>query len=726
MSPPTQSTALDELIQKVLGYDAHADTELLTQAYYFSQQSHAKQVRASGKPFFEHPLAVAHILADLHLDVNTIITGLLHDTVEDTKVTSREIRLLFGKNIAFLVDGVTKITHIESLSTHAQRTEQYKKLLVAVSSDIRVLLVKLADRLHNMRTLYFFGSEEKKRRIARETINVYVPLAERIGLRKIKDELEDLAFTALNPDARHSIISRLKFLKAQNQDILTLMTEEFQNLFKKAGIKVDLKGREKTPYSIWLKMQKKNTSFENIADIIAFRILVESIAECYQVLGILHSNYHVIPGRFKDYLSLPKKNKYASLHTTLIGPFQRRVEIQIRTHKLEKIAEFGVAAHWEYKQGFKPENIHYKWLRELLELLEHSNRPEDFLAHTKLELFQDQVFCFSPKGDLLHLPKHATAIDFAYAVHSNIGNHCVGAKINGQLMPLKTELKNGDQVEILTSELQSPVPAWEHFAITPKAKANIRRFVRKKRRGEFEKIGKSFLEDVFQKEKVFFSEENLLAHLSDFSCDSLDDLYVFIGEGRIQPQTVLASVFPEKRVEPVQEKKLFENFWTPSSMLPISGLPLGVVIHFASCCYPLPGDRIFGLYEEKNKITIHRRECKWCAYQDNKDKDLLDLSWSSDAETLGGKYIGRVLLKLVNQPGALAIFSTLIAKMGTNIIHFKIQRRTSDYFEILVDLELTSVEKLEETIGTLKVSSWILSVERWNYYGTVNEIGDKP
>ncbi|HZT52128.1 MAG TPA: RelA/SpoT family protein, partial [Stellaceae bacterium] len=450
-----------ELVERVKAYDPAADEDALNRAYVYSMKAHGAQLRASGDPYFSHPVEVAGILAGMKLDGASIITGLLHDTVEDTVATLEDVERVFGAEIARLVDGVTKLSRIELQSDQTKQAENFRKLVLAMSEDIRVLLVKLADRLHNMRTLRFVADPEKRRRTARETMEIYAPLAERMGMHEMKDELEDLAFAELYPDARGSIIARLDFLREKGEDLPRRIIAELDETLRQGGVEAQLSGREKTPYSIWRKMQRKNVGFEQLADIMAFRIVVDSVEQCYQALGVLHSRYPVVPGRFKDYISTPKPNNYRSLHTGVIGPERQRIEVQIRTREMHEVAELGVAAHWVYKQAApNTEGRQYRWLRELLDILEHAPDPQEFLEHTKLEMFQDQVFCFTPKGDLIELPRGATPVDFAYAVHSQIGDTCVGAKINGRMLPLRTQLSNGDQIEIVTSKAQTPSPTW--------------------------------------------------------------------------------------------------------------------------------------------------------------------------------------------------------------------------------------------------------------------------
>ncbi|MBV9523056.1 MAG: bifunctional (p)ppGpp synthetase/guanosine-3',5'-bis(diphosphate) 3'-pyrophosphohydrolase, partial [Alphaproteobacteria bacterium] len=537
-----------ELVERVRAYDPGANEDALNRAYVFSMKAHGAQKRASGDPYFSHPVEVAGILAQMKLDGASIITGLLHDTVEDTVATLEDIERMFGPEIGRLVDGVTKLSRIELQSDHTKQAENFRKLVLAMSEDIRVLLVKLADRLHNMQTLRYIKDDEKRRRIARETMDIYAPLAERIGMHRMKDELEDLAFAELYPEARQSIQARLAFLREKGGGLVPRIIAALDQTFKNGGLKkAAVSGREKAPYAIWRKMQRKNVGFEQLSDIMAFRISVETVEDCYHALGILHSAYPVVPGRFKDYISTPKPNNYRSLHTGVIGPERQRIEVQIRTREMHEVAELGVAAHWTYKQDRpKTEGKQYRWLRELLDILEHASGPEEFLEHTKLEMFQDQVFCFTPKGDLIALPRGATPVDFAYAVHSQIGDTCVGAKINGRLVPLRTALVNGDQVDIVTSKAQTPSPTWERFVVTGKARARIRRFVRTQQRAQYLDLGKTILQKAFRQEGHDFAEKPLEAVLKKFASDTVDDLYVAVGEGVHTGREVVHSIFPAK------------------------------------------------------------------------------------------------------------------------------------------------------------------------------------
>lgn len=704
-----------ELIKKIKIYDLTLDEEKFNRAYLFSMNVHGEQVRASGDPYFSHPLEVADILVDMKLDAATIITALLHDTVEDTGATIEEIRRLFDDEIAELVNGVTKLTQIELQSSQTKQAENLRKLVLAMSNDIRVLLVKLADRLHNMRTLHYVSSEDKRRRIARETIEIYAPLAERIGIHHIKDELEDLSFKVLNPDARESIVARLNFLEREGGDIVKNIIKELKNVFKKSHLKVDIAGRVKTPYSIWRKMHRKNVAVEQLSDIMAFRILVDTIPDCYQALGIIHSGYIVIPSRFKDYISTPKPNNYQSLHSSVIGPLKHRIEIQIRTHEMHTIAEYGVAAHWQYKQGKNTDHKQYHWLRNLLEIIEHAAGPEEFLEHTKLEMFQDQVFCFTPAGDLISLPRGATPIDFAYAIHSAVGNHCVGAKINGRMIPLRTILHNGDQVEITTSKSQTPSPTWERFVVTGKARAHIRRFIRTQQRAQFIELGRSILQKSFHHEHLEFSDKILETVLVKLKCQTLEDLFSIIGEGQHTSYEVIRIAYPDfhtktpKDLQPIVSKAKFIPK-EKDAIVSIRGLIPGMAVHYAKCCHPLPGDKIVGIVMTGTGVTIHTYDCENLNNYANEPERWIDVAWDSHNEQK--HYLARTNVVVNNQPGALANLTTIISKHNANIANLKISHRGDTFFEFIIDIEVKDSSHLGNIIASLRASPLVTSVDR--------------
>jgi len=708
-----------ELVERVKAYDPNADEDAINRAYVFTVKKHGSQLRASGDPYFSHPVEVAGILTRFKLDSASIITGLLHDTVEDTLTTLDDIERLFGVEIAKLVDGVTKLSRLELQSDQTKQAENFRKLVIAMSEDIRVLLVKLADRLHNMRTLRFIADPAKRARIARETMDIYAPLAERIGMHALQVELEDLAFAELNPDARESVMARLSFLRERGGGVVARVSEELQRVLKEDGLEATVSGREKTPYSIWRKMMRKNVTFEQLSDIMAFRVVVGSVADCYRALGIIHSRYPVVPSRFKDYISTPKPNGYRSIHTGVFGPEQQRIEVQIRTAEMHEVAEVGVAAHWSYKSGgpATTDGRQYRWLRELLDILEHASNPEEFLEHTKLAMFQDQVFCFTPKGDVFALPRGATPVDFAYAVHSEVGDHCVGAKINGRMMPLRTQLSNGDQVEIVTSKAQAPSPTWERFVVTGKARARIRRFVRTQQRTQFIALGKSLLQKAFKQDGYEFTEKALEDVLKSFKCDTVDDLYAHLGEGTVSPRDVIGAVYPGSKpaakptnVVPIARERRKDGPARRTPAMSIKGLIPGMAIHYAGCCHPLPGDRIVGIVTTGKGVTIHTIDCDTLAGFADQPERWLDVAWDAQAEE--APRIGRIAAVLANEQGSLSALSTVIARNHGNITNLKITNRTAQFWEMLVDIEVRDLKHLTNIIAALRATPAINSVER--------------
>jgi GTP pyrophosphokinase len=710
-----------ELVERVKAYDPGADEDALNRAYVFSMKAHGSQERASGDPYFLHPLEVANILTKMKLDSASIITALLHDTVEDTHTTLEQLELTFGKEIARLVDGVTKLSRIELQSDHTKHAENFRKLVLAMSEDIRVLLVKLADRLHNMQTLKYIQDPDKRRRIAVETMEIYAPLAERIGMQQLKDDLENLSFAEIHPEARDSIVQRLNFLRESGGPRADRIIEALKRELKEGGVEAVVSGREKTPYSIWRKMQRKNITFEQLSDIMAFRVVVDDVADCYRALGILHSRHSMVPGRFKDYISTPKPNGYRSLHTGVIGPEKQRIEVQIRTQEMHELAELGVAAHWRYKQGNPAlDGRQYRWLRELLDILDHAAGPEEFLEHTKLEMFQDQVFCFTPKGDLIALPRGATPVDFAYAVHSEVGNTCVGAKINGRHMPLRTELHNGDQVEIANSRAQTPSPTWERFVVTGKARACIRRFIRTQQRAQYVELGRAIVQKAFRQDGHDYSDKALEGVLKKLQCESVEDLHAGLGEGLLTEREVMAAVFPgthaavhpaRKAAAPRVRRGAKPAKAAGGHAVPITGLIPGMAMHFAGCCHPLPGDRIVGIVTTGKGVTIHTIDCETLESFADSPERWLDVAWNPGTDG-DQAHVGRLHVVVANEPGSLGTMSTIIGRSSGNISNLKITNRSVDFFEITVDVEVTDLRHLTNIIAALRATPVVTSVER--------------
>lgn len=709
-----------ELVERVKAYDPGADEDLLNRAYVFAMKAHGAQLRASGDPYFHHPVEVAGILTGLRLDSASIATALLHDTVEDTGATLDEIRRLFGPTIARLVDGVTKLNKLELQSPNTEQAENFRKLLLAMSEDIRVLLVKLADRLHNMRTLHFIKDNDRRRRIALETMEIYAPLAERIGMEQMKAELEDLAFAELWPEARASIVHRLEQLRPTGSALIERIVAELRSTLADAGIEAEVTGREKSPLSIWRKMERKNVTFEQLADIMAFRVLVDSVASCYAALGAVHERYAMLPGRFKDFISTPKPNGYRSLHTTILGPERRKIEVQIRTREMHEVCELGVAAHWVYKQETGvTEGKRYRWIRELLDILEHASEPEEFLQHTKLEMYSDQVFCFTPKGDLIALPRGATPVDFAYAVHSEVGDHCVGAKVDGRLVQLRHRLENGDQVEIITARNAAPSPAWERFVVTGKARARIRRFLRTQQRAVYIEQGRELLQKAARAEQIQLGESRLERVLEPLRQKSVDDLLAAIGEGTLGVRAVLEAIHPELRkatTPRVRSSATILPLRKPPAAppraeeQPILGLPPGVAFHYAGCCHPVPGDPILGIVRTGKGVSIHKADCPFLGRSPELVERALDVGWNDRTRPPRG--VARLSVMTLNRPGALGTISTVIGRQDANIADVKFGRRAPDLVEILLDVEVTGLDHLQRILAALRTTNVVTSVER--------------
>lgn len=710
----------DQLLTQVKAYNPELDAGVIQTAAEFAKTMHEGQTRASGEPYYTHPLEVAGILADMKMDPATIVTAILHDTLEDTPATYKELSTKFGKEVADLVNGVSKLTKIESQTVEGKQAENFRKLVLAMSEDIRVLLVKLADRLHNMRTLGAFDKPDKQRRIARETLEIYAPLAERIGMHKLKEELEDLSFGYLNPEARESIAARQSFLRKEGNDIVKKIIDTLSKLMKEAGINAEITGREKTRYSIWKKMQRKNVAFEQLSDIMAFRIVTTSVEECYHVLGIIHSQFPVVPGRFKDFISTPKPNGYRSIHTTVIGPENQRIEIQVRTAEMHYEADMGVAAHWSYKQGGRADLTDmkkFRWLRELLEIMEQEAKPEDFLENTKLELFADQVYVFSPKGDLIELPNGATPVDFAYAVHSGVGDKCVGSKINGRIAPLNTKLANGDQVEIITSKTQTPSPTWERFVVTGKARSHIRRYIRLQQRTEYITLGQAMLKKIFQQEGYDYTDKAVAGIVTQMRVDDVNDIFANIGSGHFVAKDVFKTIFPAHKTEQPSANK--EN--DPEKVtyakrpdgkpMPIKGLIPGMAVHFARCCHPLPGDRIVGIVTTGKGVTIHTIDCETLETFADTPERWIDVSWGEGPDSPEA-HVGRLVVTITNESGALAALTTVIGKNGGNITNLKITNRTLDFWDMLLDVYVNDTRHLSNIIAALRATPQVASVDR--------------
>jgi guanosine-3',5'-bis(diphosphate) 3'-pyrophosphohydrolase len=729
--PGPHALAQCELTRKILDYDPRADTALIDAAYDLAEQAHRTQRRDNGDPYFTHPVAVADILAGYRLDVASIATALLHDVVEDTSTKLSEIETRFGKEIAGLVDGVTKLTRLELQSDRTKQAENFRKLVLAMSRDIRVLLVKLADRLHNMRTLHFVRDPDRRKRISRETMEIYAPLAERIGMDAVKTELQTLAFTQLEPEAYGTIMARLNFLRGQGADVIDDVRRELIQVCREAGVEpVEIMGREKSPFSIWEKMHKRNVAFEQLSDIMAFRIVVQTKADCYAALGAVHSAFPVIAGRFKDYISTPKSNGYQSLHTgvTLRQPRNQKIEVQIRTDEMNDVAENGVASHWVYKAPDKKVDgtdvQRFRWVQDLLEILEDSSAPDEFLENTKLELYADQVFCFTPKGQLIQLPRGATPVDFAYAVHSQVGDTCVGAKVNGRLMPLRHHLENGDQVEIMTARGGTPSPQWDRFVVTGKARARIRRFIHQEQRQQSRDAGKVELTKAFRSAGVDGSEKALEPALKALKIASTDELYIAVGNGNLVAKDVVHAAYPELRQAP-RGPRMVPSMLPRGKLparhdrdMPVTGLVPGMAFTFAGCCHPVPGDEIVGIVTTGKGVTIHGRECQTLTAFAATPERFIDVDWNyqavgkSGGDLKGSGHTARISVIAANEQGSLADISNAVAKQEGAIANLKIVNRQQDFMEVLVDVDVRDIAHLSKVIVGLRGLKTIKGVER--------------
>jgi RelA/SpoT family (p)ppGpp synthetase len=728
-----------DLVERVRRYNPHTDEALLNRAYVYAMKAHGEQTRASGDPYFSHPLEVAAILTDLKLDDATIVAALLHDTIEDTEATRAEIDVLFGHEIGTLVEGLTKLKKLDLVTKEAKQAENLRKLLLAIADDVRVLLVKLADRLHNMRTLDFM-SPEARRRIAEETIEIYAPLAGRMGMQEMRDELEDLAFRELDPETCKVIVARLEALAARNKGLIAEIEAQLARKLADHGINALVSGRSKRPYSIWRKMERKSVGFEQLSDIFGFRVIVQTVNDCYRALGIVHTTWPVVPGRFKDYLSTPKQNDYRSLHTTVIGPGQQRVELQIRTAEMHEIAEYGIAAHALYKDAsgapaelLSRESKAYAWLRHTLELLSDSSNPEEFLEHTKLELFHDQVFCFTPKGKLIALPRNATPIDFAYAVHTDVGNMAVGCKINGRISPLASHLVNGDEVEILTSTAQTAPPVtWESIVVTGKARAAIRRATRAAVRTQYAGLGRRIVDRLFQRAKIEYSDERLEGALPRLARASIDDVMAAVGRGEMRASDVARAMYPDYREERLAKvkkpRRKLDGSWfgsrrgkgakveaadSPDTAIPIRGINTDLPVRFAPDGGAVPGDRIVGIMSPGEGVTIYPIQAPALKDFEDTPERWLDVRWDIDERT-PQRFPARILVQSLNEPGSLAQIAQVIAEHDGNIDNVRMTRRSPDFTEMMIDLEVYDLKHLTAIIAQLRAKKVVANAERVN------------
>lgn len=711
-----------ELIAKVKSYHPEADESLIQKAYIFAKTSHGNQKRHSGDLYFSHPLAVAEILTELKLDQESIMTGLLHDVVEDTDVTIDDIEEKFGSDVARLVDGVTKLGKIENIPVNERVADNFRKLTIAMSQDIRVLLVKLSDRLHNMRTLFYMPSLDRKIKKAQECLDIYAPLAARIGLNKVRDELQELAFEIIDPDAREHIVGKLNEIHQKNKNLIDKIVVDFKELFALEGLSCEVYGREKKPYSIFNKMKEKKVGFHNLNDIMAFRVVVKDVAQCYQALGIINSTYSMIPDTFKDYISLPKENGYRSLHLAILGPFNKKIEIQIRDEKMHESCELGLAAHWCYKEKANKLSIKehegYKWIRELISLFEKSESSSEVLKNHKFTMHQNEVFCFTPDGDIFNLPFGSTVIDFAYAIHSEVGNGCISGKVNGIISPLRQKIENGDQVEITTSKKAKPSPNWLQFAVTSKAKSSIRHFIRSQKAQEYQELGKAILTKFFESKNYEINDKILEKTLEKLQVKNITNLYIKVGEGITSRYDVLKAAYPDFKEEAQKSKNLEivtkEKDKKTVHKLSIEGLVPGMAIHYGGCCNPIPGDPIVGVINTGTGVTIHNQRCKNFKNLALLPQRVLDVCWKNNRSSDGENFNATILATVHNESGSLADISNIIAKKNVNITNIKLTNRSADYFDFLIDIEIKNIDHLEDIISSLRISKKIVEVSRFN------------
>ena len=697
-----------ELIDSVLSYKPESDQEVLKKAYVYGTKMHGRQLRASGDPYFSHPIEVARILAELKLDTTTLVCALLHDTIEDTSATIKDIESNFGSEVAKLVDGVTKLTLLEGNLEGSKQAENFRKLLLASASDIRILLIKLADRLHNMRTLNFIKDQNKRKRISLETLDIYAPLAGRIGMHEIKEELEDLSFSHIEPRIRDIITERLKVSKRKKSKTVVLIEKELNKVFYDNKTECSVTGRLKKPYSVWKKLEIQQKSLDQLSDIFGFRVCVNSISECYNSLGILHGKWQAIPGRFKDYISTPKKNGYQSLHTTLIGPKNQRVEVQIRTHKMNEMCEKGLAAHWSYKDKNDAGNDYLasiEWINDLVDILNRDGATEEFLENTKLELFHDQIYAFTPKGTLVALPRDATALDFAYAVHTDLGNFCSSVKINGADKRRRTKLQNGDEVEIVKSKTPVALESLQEFVKTGKAKSAIIRSLKEKETHNQRLIGKAIIKSIFSSHRKKPTREILERSFGPLGVSSLVKLYGLVGEGLASGSQVYDLVFPNNK-----RKKRIKNYIEDNISIPVTGLYSDLPAKFSNNSFLVPGDKIVGIIIPKKGITIYYVGSDELLEYENSPESWVKLDWKKEIEFT---FIARIIVTLINEVGVLNSITSTIADYGGNISNLILNEKDNDFYNLIIDINVNDNKHINAIVESLDGLPVIESVKRF-------------
>ncbi|MCA3506000.1 MAG: bifunctional (p)ppGpp synthetase/guanosine-3',5'-bis(diphosphate) 3'-pyrophosphohydrolase [Rhodobacter sp.] len=694
---------VEDLIALVRNYNPRTNEDLIRRAYAYGLKMHEGQSRQSGEPYFTHPVAVAAILTEQRLDDATIVTALLHDTIEDTKSTYSEVVRLFGAEVAELVDGVTKLTNLQLSSAQSRQAENFRKLFMAMSKDLRVILVKLADRLHNMRTIKGMKPEKQAQK-ARETMEIFAPLAGRMGMQWMREELEDLAFRVLNPDARNSIIRRFITLQRETGDVVHRITADIRAELEKAQIEADVYGRAKKPYSIWRKMQEKDLAFSRLSDIYGFRVICTSEQDCYRILGVIHQRWRAVPGRFKDYISQPKSNGYRSIHTTVSGRDGKRVEVQIRTRQMHEVAEAGVAAHWSYRDGERARNPFAvdpsKWIASMTERLDEEDH-NDFLENVKLEMYSDQVFCFTPKGDVIQLPRGATPLDYAYAIHTRIGNSCVSAKVDGIRVPLWTRLKNGQSVEIITAEGQMPQSSWIDIVTTGRAKAAIRKSLREEDRGRFVKLGQELARAAFDHIGKKATDKALRTAARTLGLADEKDLLARLGSAELTGRRVVETLYPELVQATADEV---------DARRPVVGLGADQSFRRAGCCQPVPGERIVGITYRGTGVVIHAIDCPALEEFEEQPARWVDLHWHTGRHAAA--YTVSLELTISNDTGVLGRICTLIAEQKANISDLRFTDRKPDYYRVIVDVDLRDVEHLHMVMTALEAETDVAQIAR--------------
>lgn len=718
-------TRLETIIRKVEGYHPNPETSLIREAFAYACDKHAGQTRRSGEPYMTHPLEVMDIIADLRLDVASLCAGLLHDTVEDTDATVEEVGARFGADVAFLVDGVTKLSKINFNTREEAQAANFRKMIIAMSRDLRVILVKLADRVHNMRTMKHMKPESAER-ISRETLDIYAPLAHRLGISWVKTELEDLSFRYIYPDAYYEIAEKVASKRRERESFIREVIQILNDLLGEHSIEAaDVHGRPKNFWSIYRKMRQQQIEFEQVYDLMAFRVLLKDRSQCYEVLGMVHNLWRPIPGRFKDYIAIPKPNGYQSLHTSVMGPYQESLEVQIRTHDMHKIAEEGIAAHWLYKEGKAipdKDDAQFAWLHQLMEEHQDTEDPVEFLESAKIDLFHDEVYVFTPRGDVMGLPQGATCVDFAYAIHTEVGHHCSGAKVNGQIVPLKYELQNGDIIEIITNANQNPNKDWLKTVKTGRARTKIRNQIRKEQRERSRELGRELLDKELKRygTNVRALERNgkLTEAAEATRYSSVDEMLTDIGYGKFQPETVIDRLFHEERLEPTPRKSeskigqlinRFSNRNTARSGVVLDGIE-GIMVTYAKCCNPLPGDDIVGFVTRGHGLSVHTKNCPHVELMDQDRR--IDVHWAERAGNDGSKRTINVRVYCTDKPGLLANISAAFTKANVNIAQAHCvtteDQRAVNTFEVLV----TSLDQLNVAMRAIEKIKGVYRVER--------------